>query len=127
MDEGEVLPSAEDRKAEVNSIGEMSGTARGIGHLNSTLVMQPHTRPHLIGPQLSTMYQSVSNTHKNMTCATGKTLTRVDFGQSLNELQNHFATNETNQSLLQGTYSYDQEVTNLDESDFTDSKLETID
>jgi len=40
MDEGEVLPSVEERKAEVNLFSELNRTGKGIGPLNSTLIMK---------------------------------------------------------------------------------------
>jgi hypothetical protein len=40
VDDGEVLPSVEDRKAEVNLFSELNRTGKGIGPLNSTLIMK---------------------------------------------------------------------------------------
>ncbi len=40
LDDGEVLPSVEDRKAEVNLFSELNKTGKGIGPLNSTLIMK---------------------------------------------------------------------------------------
>jgi hypothetical protein len=82
FDDGEVLPSVEDRKAEVNLLSELNRIGIGIGHLNSTLVMQNQARSYILGPQLSTMYQSQAgiNTQKHFASVTGKALTKVDFG-----------------------------------------------
>ena len=40
VDDGEVLPSVEDRKAEVNLFSELNRTGKGIGPLNSTVIMK---------------------------------------------------------------------------------------